>query len=83
MVGFDNFVFYFGLLIVFLFIFKLVYVLVIFYDEWKLVKEEKNVVVVIGFGGVIIGFVIVFGSVVLNLVVVVDFVIWVFVVVIV
>lgn len=40
LVGLDNFVFYFGLFIVFFFVFKLVYVLVIFYDEWKLVKEE-------------------------------------------
>ena len=59
--GLDNFALYFGLSIVFLFIFKLVYALVTPHDEWKLVKEEKNIAAAIGFGGTIIGFAIALG----------------------
>ncbi|GFD77540.1 DUF350 domain-containing protein [Alteromonas sp. KUL156] len=74
--GLDNFALYFGLSIVFLFIFKLVYALVTPHDEWKLVKEEKNVAAAIGFGGAIIGFAIALGSAASNSVAVVDFAIW-------
>lgn len=76
LVGLDNFALYFGLSIVFLFIFKLVYALVTPHDEWKLVKEEKNVAAAIGFGGAIIGFAIALGSAASNSVAVVDFAIW-------
>ena len=74
--GLDNFALYFGLSIVFLFIFKLVYALVTPHDEWKLVKEEKNVAAAIVFGGAIIGFAIALGSAASNSVAVVDFAIW-------
>ena len=74
--GLDNFALYFGLSIVFLVIFKLVYALVTPHDEWKLVKEEKNVAAAIGFGGAIIGFAIALGSAASNSVAVVDFAIW-------
>ena len=60
----------------FLFIFKLVYALVIFFDERKLVKEEKNTGAAIGYGGAIIGFAIALGSAASNSVAVVDFAIW-------
>ena len=60
--GLDNFAVYFGLSIVFLFVFKLVYALVTPHDEWKLVKEEKNVAAAIGFGGAIVGFAIALAS---------------------
>ena len=74
--GLDNFALYFGLSIVFLFIFKLAYALVTPHDEWKLVKEEKNVSAAIGFGGAIIGFAIALGGAASNSVAIVDFVIW-------
>ena len=74
--GLDNFALYFGLSIVFLFIFKLVYALVTPHDEWKLVKEDKNVAAAIGVGGAIIGFAIALGSAASNSVAVVDFAIW-------
>ena len=74
--GLDNFALYFGLSIVFLFIFKLVYALVTPHDEWKLVKEEKNTAAAIGYGGAIIGFAIALGSAASNSVAVVDFAIW-------
>jgi len=74
--GLGNFALYFGLSIVFLFIFKLVYALVTPHDEWKLVKEEKNTAAAIGFGGAIIGFAIALGSAASNSVAIVDFAIW-------
>ena len=74
--GLDNFALYFGLSILFLFIFKLVYALVTPHDEWKLVKEDKNVAAAIGFGGAIIGFAIALGSAASNSVAVIDFAIW-------
>ena len=74
--GLDNFAVYFGLSIVFLFVFKLVYALVTPHDEWKLVKEEKNVAAAIGFGGAIVGFAIALASAATHSVAIVDFVIW-------
>ena len=74
--GLDNFALYFGLSIVFLFVFKLVYALVTPHDEWKLVKEEKNVAAPIGFAGAIVGFAIALGSAASNSVAIVDFIIW-------
>jgi len=74
--GLGSFALYFGLSIVFLFIFKLIYALVTPHDEWKLVKEEKNVAAAIGFGGAIVGFAIALGSAASNSVAIVDFVIW-------
>lgn len=74
--GLGNFALYFGLSIVFLFVFKLVYALVTPHDEWKLVKEDKNVAAAIGFGGAIIGFAIALGSAASNSVAIVDFAIW-------
>ena len=74
--GLDNFAVYFGLSIVFLFVFKLVYALVTPHDEWKLVKEEKNVAAAIGFGGAIVGFAIALASAATHSVAIVDFIIW-------
>ncbi|MEC8373472.1 MAG: DUF350 domain-containing protein [Pseudomonadota bacterium] len=71
-----SFALYFGLSIVFLFIFKLAYALVTPHDEWKLVKEEKNVAAAIGFGGAIIGFAIALGGAASNSVALLDFAVW-------
>ena len=48
--GLDNFALYFVISIAFLFIFKIVYAFVTPHDEWKLVKEDKNVAAAVGFG---------------------------------
>ena len=74
--GLGSFALYFGLSIVFLFIFKLAYALVTPHDEWKLVKEEKNVAAAIGFGGAIIGFAIALGGAASNSVALLDFTVW-------
>jgi len=74
--GLGSFALYFGLSIVFLFIFKLAYALVTPHDEWKLVKEDKNVAAAIGFGGAIIGFAIALGGAASNSVAILDFAVW-------
>lgn len=74
--GLGNFALYFGISIVFLFIFKVVYAWVTPHDEWKLVKEEKNIAAAIGFGGAIIGFTLALSGAAANSVHLLDFVIW-------
>ncbi len=71
-----NFALYFGVSIVFLFVFKIAYALVTPHDEWQLVKEEKNTSAAIGFGGAIIGFAIALGGAASNSLHLVDFAIW-------
>ena len=74
--GLDNFALYFVLSVIFLFIFKFVYAMVTPRDEWKLVKEDKNVAAAIGFGGAIIGFSIALSGAASNSLSVIDFAIW-------
>ena len=74
--GLDNFAVYFGLSIVLLFVFKVVYAFVTPHDEWKLVKDEKNTAAAIGFGGAIIGFCIAVAGAVTNSESLIDFAIW-------
>ena len=74
--GLDNFAIYFGLSIVLLFVFKIVYALVTPHDEWKLVKEEQNTAAATGFGGAIIGFSIALAGAVTNSESLLDFAIW-------
>ena len=71
-----NFGIYFGLSILFLVVFKLVYTLVTPHDEWQLIKEEKSTAVAIGFGGAIVGFAIALASAASNSVSLVDFAVW-------
>ena len=74
--GLDNFAIYFGLSIVLLFVFKIVYAFVTPHDEWKLVKEEQNIAAATGFGGAIIGFSIALAGAATNSESLVDFAIW-------
>ncbi len=74
--GLVDFALYFAISIVFLFIFKFAYTLVTPHDEWKLVKEDKNVAAAVGFGGSMIGFAIALGSAVSNSHNLVDFAVW-------
>lgn len=74
--GLGNFALYFGLSIVFLFIFKLVYAFATPHDEWQLVKEEKNVAAAVGFGGAIIGFCLALAGAASNSESLIDFAIW-------
>lgn len=74
--GLGNFAIYFGLSIVLMFAFKILYALVTPHDEWKLVKEDKNTAAAIGFGGSLIGFCIALSGAVSNSESLIDFVIW-------
>ncbi len=74
--GLGNFAIYFGLSIIFLFVFKVVYAMVTPHDEWKLVKDDQNTAAAVGFGGAIIGFCIALGGAASNSASLVDFAIW-------
>lgn len=74
--GLGHFALYFAVAIFLLFIFKIVYAFVTPHDEWKLVKEDKNLAAAIGFGGAVIGFSLALASAVANSASLADFIIW-------
>lgn len=74
--GLGNFTLYFGLSIVLLFVFKIVYAFITPHDEWQLVKEEKNSAAALGFGGAIIGFCLALAGAASNSASLIDFGIW-------
>ncbi len=74
--GLSNFGLYFGVSLVFLFIFKLVYVKVTPHDEWKLVKEDRNTAAAIGFIGAVLGFSLALAGAASNSVSITDFAVW-------
>lgn len=74
--GLGSFGLYFGLSVLFLFVFKIVYAFVTPHDEWKLVKEDKNTAAAIGFGGALIGFAIALSGAAANSVSIIDFAVW-------
>ena len=74
--GLLNFFTYFGVGVVFLIAFKAAYVQITPHDEWKLIKETKNVAASIALGGSVIGFAIAISGVVKNSVSLFDFAIW-------
>ncbi|MCZ2721453.1 DUF350 domain-containing protein [Marinomonas sp. 15G1-11] len=71
-----NFSVYFGLALLFVIIFKVIYSFLTPHDEWKLIKEDKNTAAAIGFGGAIIGFSIALAGAASNSVSLLDFAIW-------
>jgi putative membrane protein len=74
--GLANFALYFAASIALLFIFKIIYAFVTPHDEWKLVKEDKNLAAAVGFGGAMIGFSIALAGAATNSLSIGDFVIW-------
>lgn len=74
--GLGNFALYFGVSVVLLFVFKVVYAFVTPHNEWELVKVHKNQAAAIGFGGAMIGFSIALAGAVANSEFLVDFVVW-------
>lgn len=67
---------YFALSIIFVIIFKFVYVFVTPHDEWKLIKEDKNVAASIGLGGAVVGFALALSGAASNSVSFLDFATW-------
>lgn len=74
--GLGSFALYFGLSIVFLMLFKFVYLRITPYDEWALVKEDKNVAAAITMSGAFIGYSLAIASAATNSVGIVDFALW-------
>lgn len=71
-----NFAIYFGLALLFLVIFKIVYTFVTPHDEWQLIKDDQNTAAAIGFGGAILGFSLALAGAASNSVSIVDFATW-------
>ncbi|WP_020407397.1 DUF350 domain-containing protein [Hahella ganghwensis] len=71
-----NFAIYFFSGLIALIIFKFCYALVTPQDEWKLIKEDRNIAASIGFGGGILGFAIALSGAISNSVSFVDFITW-------
>ncbi|GAB2191327.1 DUF350 domain-containing protein [Sessilibacter sp. MAH2] len=76
LLGLGNFALYFAISLVFLFLFKAIYAWFTPHDEWKLVKEEKNIAAAVGFSGAIIGFCLALASAASNSVSIIDYTIW-------
>lgn len=71
-----HFAAYFGIALIYLFAFKHIYVFCTPYNEWQLIREDKNTAAAIGFGGAITGFTIALSSVISHSVSLVDFALW-------
>ena len=74
--GITAFTGYFGLSLVFLVVFKLIYMWTTPHDEWKLIKEEKNVSAAIALAGAIVGYAIAIAGAASNSVGIIDFAMW-------
>ncbi|CAH7370453.1 putative membrane protein [Vibrio crassostreae] len=76
MEGITAFTGYFSLSLVFLVVFKLIYMWTTPHDEWKLIKEEKNVSAAIALGGAIVGYAIAIAGAASNSVGIIDYAMW-------
>ncbi|WP_045488046.1 DUF350 domain-containing protein [Vibrio harveyi] len=74
--GFPNFLLYFSVSIVFVLAFKFVYVRLTPYDEWHLIKEEKNTAAAVALSGAFLGYCLAIASAATNSVNIVDFMVW-------
>lgn len=75
LIALANFALYFGIALVALLAFKLLYTLFTPYDDWKLVKEQ-NSAAACALGGATIGFSIALSSAIAESISLVDFAIW-------
>ena len=76
LIGLIDFASYFGVSIILLLAFKVVYTLITPQNEWKLVKEQSNSAAAIGFMGAVLGFSLALASAVSNSHSLLDFVVW-------
>lgn len=74
--GLTNFALYFGSALFFLLAFKYLNLWITPYDEWKLIKENKNSAAAVALGGSLIGYAIAISGVASNAVGYIDFVVW-------
>ena len=75
LIGLTNFAIYFGLALVALLLFKVIYTLFTPYDDWALVKEQ-NTAAACALGGATIGFSLALASAISNSVSLLDFAVW-------
>ncbi|ATF08753.1 DUF350 domain-containing protein [Candidatus Enterovibrio altilux] len=76
LVNLGSFALYLGLSLLFLIIFKFVYIRITPYDEWHLLKEEHNIAAALTLSGAFIGYSVTIASAASNSVNILDFVIW-------
>lgn len=74
--GLGSFALYFFTALIMLMIFKSVYVRITPYDEWTLVKEEKNIAAAVTLAGAFIGYSLAIASAASNSVSLFDFIVW-------
>lgn len=74
--GFPNFLLYFSVSIVFVLAFKFVYIKLTPYDEWHLIKEEKNTAAAVALSGTFVGYCLAIAGAAKNSVNIVDFMVW-------
>ncbi|WP_415906022.1 DUF350 domain-containing protein [Neptuniibacter sp. QD72_48] len=74
-IGLINFTIYFGLSLVALLLFKVIYTFLTPYDDWALVKE-KNMAAACALSGATVGFTIALASAISNSVSLIDFAVW-------
>jgi len=75
LIGLTNFAIYFGIALVALLLFKVVYTFLTPYDDWALVKE-KNMAAACALSGATIGFSIALASAISNSISLIDFAVW-------
>lgn len=66
---------YFFIGVVMVIIFLFIYFKIILYNEWQLIKNN-NIVVLLVFSGILLGYVILLSSVVINVVSILDYFVW-------
>ncbi|MCX2497377.1 DUF350 domain-containing protein [Plesiomonas shigelloides] len=74
--GLGSFALYFFTSLIMLMVFKWAYVRVTPYDEWALVKEQKNVAAAVTLAGAFIGYSLAIASAASNSVSLFDFIVW-------
>ena len=74
--GLGNFVLYFGTALVFLLAFKYLNLWLTPYDEWVLIKEQKNTAAATALGGSLLGYSVAISGVASNSTGFMDFLVW-------
>ncbi|MDD1780995.1 DUF350 domain-containing protein [Enterovibrio sp. ZSDZ35] len=74
--GLPNFLIYFATSLIFVLVFKFIYVRVTPYDEWALIKDQKSVTAAVALGGAFLGYCLAIAGAAKNSVDIVDFAVW-------
>ena len=74
--GLLKYIMYFILAIVFLLLFKLLYILITPNNDWKMIKDNQNTAASVALSGAVIGYSIAIASAAMNSVNIFDFMMW-------